>query len=272
LGEVDKMKLLNKLCNEVDKVFENVITNHFQLGSREFSFPDAVILGLLENLNNHSKTLLILLEKKHYASLDTVLRTIFENYVYLLYVLEKDTLERSKAYAYSNKIKEIHLFNMLTEDSLYGNQLRKFLGVTKENIENKFLPYLNEKYKKEITDVYIEELKMIRTEQKWYNFNGKTNNFKKLCREMNLSKQYDLIYSFLSTETHAKDAIKNFSFEEGFIGLLYKKNENKLHIFLSELFVLESIRLVYKYYGLKIELKNFNTLLKINYKYNQFIK
>lgn len=261
------MKLLKKLCNEADKVLENVFDNYFNLAKREFSFPDAVILGLLENLNNHSKSLLILIDKKHYASLDTVLRTVFENYVYLLYLVEKNTLERSKSYAYSNKIKEIRLFEMLTEDSLYGNQLRKFVGITKEKITKKFSPYINEKYKKEITDFYVDELKMSRTEQKWYNYNGKINNFKKLCIEMKMLKQYDLIYSFLSTETHAKDAIKNFSFHEGFIGLLYKENENKLHIFLSELFLLEAIRLVYKYYGLNAELKNFNTLLKINYKY-----
>ncbi|TYS58089.1 hypothetical protein FZC74_13930 [Sutcliffiella horikoshii] len=265
------MKTLNKMCREADKVFEKVMSNHFQMNIEniKFDFADAVILGLLENLINHSKSILILVENKQYSSIDSILRTIFENYVFLSFVLQKNTSIRAKAYLYSTKIKEKHFFNCLIEDTLNGYKLRSFLNVNKEDLKRQFSENFNVEKVREIEEKYISEIGMRRVEQKWYNFDGNTKTFKKLCSNLNFSMEYELIYSILSTETHGKDAISNFSFKENRVDILKKFKNEELHLSLCELYLLDSIRLIYKYYGLKQDLNNFNLLLGLNYKYRK---
>lgn len=125
------MKTFNRVIIESEKVFEKVIDGYFKPKGIKVDISDVVILGLLENLINHSKSMKILLENNHYASLDTILRVIFENFVFIKYILDKDTEYRSKSYFYSTKIKEIKLLNMITEDSLEGSEVRKFLELKK---------------------------------------------------------------------------------------------------------------------------------------------
>jgi hypothetical protein len=262
------LKTLKRMCKEADKVYDKVIDEYFQkrVGEVEFDYDDAVILGLLENLINHTKTLILLIEKEHYASIDTVLRTFFENYVYLQFVLEKDTDLRAKSYFYSTKMKEMNIFNSITEESLSGNKLRKFLGVEKEDIINKFSKQFNSEKISSISKLYLVELGMQRPEQKWFNINGKFKSLKDVCASLELTVEYNLIYSTLSTETHAKDALKNFYFEENRVNLLSNLKKDQIHTSLCELYLLNSVRLIYKYYELMKELKMFNKLIEINYR------
>jgi Family of unknown function (DUF5677) len=259
-------EMLKWIIKEADKVCDKVITQLIKK-EEEFDYDDAVILGLLENLINHSKSMIILLENKHYSSLDTILRTIFENYVYMLFIMEKDTYLRAKSYFYSTKIKELNLLDKLTEDSLDGHKLRKFIGVPKNEIVNTFSSGIDKDYKEEIINLYLNEIGMEWKDQKWYNFDGKTKNFKCLCSKLNLSAEYELIYSTLSIETHAKDAIQNFLIQKDYVGIVDKIKDENLHLSMSSLYLMESVRLIYKYYGLTKELKNFNTLIAINYRY-----
>lgn len=262
------LKNLKRIIKEADKVYEQVMTEYFGKANNsvEFGYTDAVALGLSENLINHSKSIIILLENNHHASLDTILRTIFENYVFLKFILEDNSTIRAKSYIYSTKIKEIQLMNNLTEDSLGGYNLREFLGVKKNEITDKFTKGMSESYKEETIRGYIDELGMKRLEQKWYNLDGGTKNLKILCEKMELSVEYNLIYSILSTETHAKDAIRNFLFEENRIDLLNVMKDEKLYVSMGGLYLMKAARLIYMHYGLKKQLKNFNTLLALNYK------
>ncbi|MGX6445786.1 DUF5677 domain-containing protein [Neobacillus sp. K501] len=261
------MKTLKRVVTESQKVFKNVIDECFnQRGDRgEFDIPDAVILGLLENMINHSKSMLILLESKHHTAGDTILRTIFENYVYCKFILEKDTEIRAKSYTYSTKIKEIQLLNDLTEDSLDSYKLREFLQLKKGEIREKLAAKMDDNYQKSIIDGYLNDIGMKRIEQKWYNLDGDTNNFKKLCHKIGLFVEYNLLYSILSIETHGKDAIRNFYFEKNRINLINMKKSEELYLAMSVTCLMESVKLIYNYYGLKSLLKNFNTLVGINY-------
>jgi len=264
------LKIFKKILNESNKVFDTVLENYFQKNVDKvvFDYPDAIILGLLENIINHSKTIIILIENKHQSSLDTIMRTLFENYVYLLFILKRETELRSKSYAYSNKIRELNLYRKLSEDSLEGKKLRDFIKADKEKLDEIFLSKRDFNYMERIENTYFSEIGMKRNEQKWYNFNDGTNNFKKLCSNLGLSVEYDLIYSLLSTETHAKDAIKNFKFSEFGIDLIQKIDNYNLCVNLSSLYLLHSVRMIYKHYGLNKELKSFNTIIAVNHKYS----
>ncbi|MEQ6378748.1 DUF5677 domain-containing protein [Bacillaceae bacterium S4-13-56] len=230
-----------------------------------------MILGLLENLINHSKSMLILLMQKHHVSIDTILRTIFENYVYLKFVLEKDTDKRAKSYGCSTKLKEIQLMDNLAEDSLRGHSLREFLKIKKDDV-SKLSKEMSETYKERVIDQYLNELGMKRLEQKWYNLNQNTKTLKKLCEDLDLTVEYELIYSILSTETHAKDAIQRFFFEKNYIRILEVMKNELLYVSMAGLYLIESVRLIYTYYNLKKCLTNFNALIAINDKFRKAAK
>ncbi|WBL16433.1 DUF5677 domain-containing protein [Sutcliffiella sp. NC1] len=262
------MRRLKKIQSEADKVFDNVVNGYFQKsGTVEFGYADASILGLLENLINHTKTLIVLIEKKHYDSLDIILRTVFENYVYLRYILETNTDLRAKSYVYSCKINEIRLHNSLIEDSLTGNKIRNFLNTPKHKVDNYIFEGMNQDYKNRVLSVYLNEIGMKRVEQKWYNIDGKTRNFKSLCNKLDLSVEYDIIYSILSAETHGKDAMAKFEFKDDHVSLIKNIKSIEFYSSISGLYLMDSIENVYKYYKLTKDLKKFQTLLKINYKY-----
>lgn len=261
------MKNLKRIVKETDKVFEQIMGEYFENNSTvEFGYTDAVLLGLLENLNNHCKSMLILLDNNHHSSIDTILRIIFENYVYLKFILERDSAKRAKSYVYSTKIKEIQLSDKLTEESLDGYKIRKFLGVRKEEVLEKFTEAMDKDFKEDKINRYLNEIGMKRIEQKWYNIDGGTKNFKILCDKVGLSVEYNLIYSILSTETHGRDAIQNFWFQEDRVNLLNITKDEKLYLSMGGLYCIEAVRSIYTYYGLKKQLKSFNTLIALNYK------
>ncbi|OHX38842.1 DUF5677 domain-containing protein [Cytobacillus oceanisediminis] len=262
------MKALKRVVKESEKVFNNVIEGYSKLKGSEMKldYHDIVILGLLENLINQSKSMILLLENNQHSSLDTILRVIFENYVYIKFILEKDTPLRAKSYTYSTKIKEIELLNYLTEDSLDGYKLRNFLDLKKDEVKKVLTAdKMDDKYQKSIRDGYLSEIGMKRTEQKWYNLDGKTKNFKALCLKIDLFVEYNLIYSILSIETHGKDALRNFRIEEDRIDLINMVKSKELYLSMSEMCLMESVKLIYENYGLKGPLKSFNTLVAINY-------
>ncbi|WHY63247.1 DUF5677 domain-containing protein [Cytobacillus firmus] len=260
------MKTFNRVIIESEKVFEKVIDGYFKPKGIKVDISDVVILGLLENLINHSKSMKILLENNHYASLDTILRVIFENFVFIKYILDKDTEYRSKSYFYSTKIKEIKLLNMITEDSLEGSEVRKFLELKKDEVKEKLkAETMDENYKTNIYETYSRDFGMSHPNQKWYNLDGKTKSLKLLCEKLGLTIDFNLIYSILSIETHGKDAIRNFSIEEDRVDLINMVKNKELYLSMSAMYIMESVGLIYSHYDLKRLLKTFNTMVAINH-------
>jgi hypothetical protein len=263
------MKTLKMLIKEGDKVFNAVIDDYFRNEkiNSEFNYTDAVVLGLLENLINHSKSMVILLENKHHSSLDSILRTAFENFVYLKFIFQKDTARRANSYAVSTKIKEIGLMEDLTEDSMGGYKMREFLEMDKDAVSKDLAKGMDDEYRSNTVNVYLKEIGMSWKGQKWYNLDGKTKDLKTVCSQLDMSVEYKLIYSILSIETHAKNAIRNFNFRENRVDLINVMKNEELYINLNTLYLRESIELIYSHYGLKQALKKFNTLFALNIRF-----
>ncbi len=264
------MRCFSKIQKEADEVFGNILTEVFQNEESivEFTYKDAVVMGLIKNLINHSKSLYILLDNKHHTSVDAILRTIFENYVYLKFILEKNSLVRAKSYAYSNRISEYQMFDKLTEQTLKGKDMRNLLKVTLEEVTAMFEKKDSPERRSEIESLYLEEFGMKWLKQKWYNLDGETKNFKALCIKMGMEPEYEFIYSILSTEVHGKDAMKNLDVQEFFVILKDSHTkDSKLHISMASLYLMESVRVIYQHYDMKKKLRHFNTMLRIHRKY-----
>jgi hypothetical protein len=256
---------------EADKALKCVFEEGLSHKDKDFNSVDGVILGLFDNLIGHADSISILLKPKHTASVDSILRTLFENYVYLTFILDKDTEKRATSYAVAGKAEEYLMYDMISEDSNKGKKIRDFIGLNNSGD-------LNRKYeqhgisKEEINQTYLTELGMSRLEQKWYNLYPelKLTSFKKLSIYCDMEAQYNVVYRILSREVHGGDALHRFELKSNFVGIKKTKHQDtKLHENIVKLFLLESIRKIYMHYGLKKQLKSFNTLIELNVNYSK---
>lgn len=148
-----------------------------------------------------------------------------------------------------------------------GYKMRQFIGIDKDTITKHFNKGIDEEYKANTINGYLKEIGMHRKEQKWYNLYGKTKTFKDLCTKLDMSVEYELLYSTLSLETHAKDAIRNFLFAENRVDLINVMKNEELYVSLSSLYLMNSIKLIYAHYGLNRRIKKFNTMIAVKYQF-----
>lgn len=261
------MIFLKKINREADKVAGNVLKEAFSEGlNREFSYADMAILGILENIINQVKSLEILHEQNHNTSADIIIRAIFENYVYLKFLLKDNTELKGKSYQYSVRLSEFSLVDKLKDQSLDGKRLRDFIGVKLVDIENMYDTKTDPGQRVRIEKEYLEVIGMKRLEQKWYNLDGKTKNFKDLCNHLQMNTEYEFIYSLMSKEAHGKDANEWFELKEYLVMMKQSSNykENYLHIQLASMYLMESVKEVYNYYGMKSRKRHFEAMLGVH--------
>ncbi|MBU8773173.1 DUF5677 domain-containing protein [Cytobacillus oceanisediminis] len=265
------MKMLKKSLNEADKLSEKVLKQYFELNreNTEFDTHDAAIIGLFEDMIGKVQSLIILIENNSHNGADAIARMIMENYTFIKFILEKDTKNRGESYYQSLKIHQLKLHDTLTQENVLGREVRGFLGKTLEDI-NSIDPKMSEKdYRNGLVQDYLTPLNLKDRKSKWYNFNGEINNFRELCKYLKMEKDYVLVYQILSQEVHSQQADKFFKFEKNLIRVNKKNDGSHLHIPLVNSYLIDVIRMIYTYYGLKSELKKFNTLMKINYTINR---
>lgn len=265
------LKYLVKIKKEADKVAENVLKDVFSENEfREFSYEDVAIIGLLENIINQVKSLEILDQQNHNTSADVILRAVFENYVYLKFILEGDTALRGKAYHYSVRLSEFEMYDKLTEQTLQGRALREFVNVELDTLKEMYTEKTDVERRNKIEKEYVESIGMKWLGQNWYNLDGKTKSLKKLCNKLKMEAEYEFIYSTLSKEAHGKDAINWFDFQEFVVSIKKSNNykDNFFHIQVASNYLIESVKEIYKYYGMKDRLKHFQAMLGVHKRIN----
>lgn len=261
------MKIIKRIVKESDKVTKNILDKCFTMyyPNKEIELHDAAILGLLEDMIGKTLSLITLVENKNYNTLDAIARMMFENFIYLKFMLEKDTSNRGAAYIYSLKRRELRIFDSIAEQTLVGSKVRSFLNIKRDKFITDFPKFSDLNYKEEI-ETFNPYDKKVKT-QKWYNFNGRINNLRKLSAYLDIEDQYILLYQIFSGEVHAQESLKYFHFEENYVTVLRKEVDSKTHISIASNFMIETIRSVYSYYGLKEEIKVFNNIIAANYRY-----
>lgn len=257
------MKYLVKINREADTVAEKVLKDNFlNQADRQFCYEDAAILGLLENIINQVKSLEILNKHNHNTSVDVILRAIFENYIYLKFILEQNTALRGKAYQYSIRLSEFAFYDKLTDKTLQSRKLREFIDVSLDTLEKMYGDETDADRRNKMGQEYISLIGMQRLEQKWYNLDGKTKTLKALCATLKKETEYDFIYTLLSKEAHGKDAMEWFDLKEFYVAIkksnTYK--DNLLHIQVATKYLIESVKAIYNYYNMKEKLKHFETM------------
>ncbi|UOQ47765.1 DUF5677 domain-containing protein [Gracilibacillus caseinilyticus] len=256
------MKILKKVLKEANESVEKVIVKSIGENNQEFDFPEAITLGLFEDMVKKIESMILLIENKQDASIDTIARSVMENYVYLKVLLSDNNELLAQSYFVSKKYKEFKLYEMIKMPGKKGNEIRRLLDNPNIDEMDNEANILNEDdLKEKYPDVFNKRF----INQKWYNIDGKTKNFEQLCKKQGLQAEYEIMYKLLSNEVHSMDALKRWEFEENQVHMVYSNKGLTMHIHMVGLFLLETIRRLYEFYGLKEDLNTFNTLIRVNY-------
>jgi len=259
------LRELNYIFNKVDKVTEKVLEKFsIQHETAEFDIHDGVIIGLLEDILGKIKSLNILIEAKSLDSIDVVMRSAFEGYVYLSYILKTDTKQRARAYAYKNEIEEIKLFEKMTEKNKSGKKIRDFLGQTREDVLS-YNPQVTPEYIKDLHNKYENLFSPKEMKKNWFDFDNKTKNIEQLCIKLEMEVEYNLIYRLFPKDVHSSRALSRLQVSEQKISVGTFEKDSYLHKSLASLFLMEIARAVLTYYDLQNELKLFNMNVRLNH-------
>lgn len=257
-------KFEKELIGNTEKVIEQIIEKKFVKPSypKKFDVDDYVILGLYDGIVSRFDSIIYLAEADKVFGVESIARAILEAHAFLIYIIERDTLKRAKAYFYSVKKKEVGIYKDLIREDEKGNNIRKYLKVSKMDLVDRYSAKSNELEKKYEKYVGVKK-------KNWYQYDRKNNNFSELCESLGLGEKHYLLFKMFSTEVHAKDAGKQFEIDKSNdeIGLIYMTLKNIEHVInYGALTIVEVTRLVYKYYGLESEKSKFNKNIEFKYK------
>lgn len=229
----------------------------------DLPIEDFVILSLYNSIINKIVDVKLLIDNNHYDSIEIIVRTIFEQYVYLKYILISDTKLKSEQFYYSYRIQSAtkgkKIFtNFKNNKSLYGdlpkldNQSAKQLGkqfVDEKDFDNQIQEYLI-KFK---DNIEYDPKKNKRYYENWYNIDNSVNNLKDLVsvKDMDIYESiYEILYAYGSMSVHGIDVPGNITpFEEGTIlGKNINKSSNEVFV---GVILLDLSRLVTKHYKLE---------------------
>lgn len=263
------MKKLEYLIRQVDKTIETVFKEAIDNREAEWNYSDASVIGFLQNLRALGASIFLLQDNESYAGIESLIRVSFENYVFLKYILQKDSLNRATAYILSDVKFQKKYYDILIQQGKTGREIRELLSVTIDEISEGAGNLTNPEYIERLNDRYASCFGG-RIPKIWYNFDNKTNNFEQLCNKMGDSAMYNILYRLFSRETHSAKVNDMFSYEKNMVTLNPPYISDEMTESAICLFLIESIRKVYKYYELKDSLITFNFNLKIKYTHNNF--
>ncbi|MFJ8103924.1 DUF5677 domain-containing protein [Lysinibacillus sp. NPDC096212] len=144
------IKFGKELLKQIDVVVKKVLDKKFTNPKypKDFDIEDYVILGLFDGIVSRFDSILYLAEADKLFGIEAIARGILEAHAYLIYILEKDIVKRSKAYFYSVKKKELDIYQGIIAEDVKGIELRQFLNISKEKFIEKFEDKVNEMHEK----------------------------------------------------------------------------------------------------------------------------
>lgn len=259
----------NIYLKQAEKAERSILKEYYEKRQIEFGVEDGAIYGLFIELIRKTESIAYLAEVEKTGGINSILRSVFEIYIYLSFILEKDTKKRARAYAKKWKVDQAFLFDLLNGDSDDANEVRKFLGITKEEFMHDYSEVFSssdpEKWRKEFADIFPNQKKM---PKQWYNFDGKTSNFYSLCKKLNMSAMYNTLFRVMSADTHSADVVRNFHMTPNYLSVLKNKDSGSDVLGMAEALLKETIVLVLHYYKLNSLERKISTTIAINEKIN----
>lgn len=221
--EIDKLGL-------VVQKGEEILNNSYKHFSEQYpKMPDEIIVGMLlygkviENLD----AVFILLENASEQCAESITRDLFENMLYLKFILDTEHFEkRALAYYYS------YLRDRLTSVGTLLSQTPK--GVKIRGYMNKELPDESLERLRDALKKIMSEKKFKGIKNEWYRIKGSKKNYypkwhrlfggpekiRDLAVYCDFEAEYDMLYGTYSSQVHSTNALQHIKIiGDGRIGI-----------------------------------------------------
>lgn len=164
----------------------------------------------------------ILADHGHLNTMNSIARDLFENHVYLLFMLQERYRYRAKAYQFQAFQENLNLINWHDPSKNIGKKLSPYLNASKLPLPKDLLDKKEYILKRLQED---SEFKSISVDWKrkrkegqhpsWYNIGGGKDSIAALCRYLEIEEQYKTVYSIFSSETHSTNGLNQILYEDG---------------------------------------------------------
>lgn len=175
----------------------------------------------LRNFLEYTDACSILVKQSSIEPCNTILRTLLENFLYIEYLLEKQTYERSLCFIVWNAFENKKIFLSMDgksdpykrmetaykKDKLFHDQKPFVLPDIELRIRNNEKLLELGKYKSTVSE-YIRTKKKLNRTPYWYNLFDGPLNIEKLADRLGFNTYYEILYRGLSTSTHGTAIIQ----------------------------------------------------------------
>ncbi|MDM5233362.1 DUF5677 domain-containing protein [Lysinibacillus pakistanensis] len=203
---------------------------------------------LYSDILEKSESILLLTSQQQYRGAPSMLRSIYENYIYIKYIFErrKYVNNRAEAYYLWTQLEIQKIMNVINSKEKKGEIVRK------ELIVSAITPFLKNGSIEEMINRYntLTEGKMVDLFSKIPNFYSKSiegkkySSFELLCEYLDETFYYEIIYRILSLEVHGKSKeLNSYGNWDEFIQ--YQCN----------FLIMDSTMILSKHFGLRKELE-----------------
>ncbi|MDO6744074.1 DUF5677 domain-containing protein [Tenacibaculum soleae] len=217
--------LIQNHCSNLLKEVINYATHYlqFDIKVKRLGKNNHIPTLIFRNILELSDSISILIKESSIEPCKILLRSLLENILTLIYMLEGDEKLNSLCYIVVNTNREIKKINKFinTEQGSKYFKLRMekdelnldfdYFINHPDMIKNKKtkLSLLNQPEFKPVQEEYIRTLKEKRNNNpKWYSLYDGPKNISELAEKLNKTIQYDFFYSKFSDSVHGQDVLK----------------------------------------------------------------
>lgn len=181
------------------------------------TIPDEymIIILMFRKIIEKADAVFILCDNGAYKSAESITRDVFENYLFLNYIIDGNYKEKAFRYIYQTLQDELQMMKKLDrKNNKINDEIKEFYP----DIDNR-KNYIDKRLKqKEFHNIKIEWDRMLKSENNkktkentrkkklfptWYNLNNGPKSIKDLSRKYGMFLWFDFLYNYLSKQVHS---------------------------------------------------------------------
>jgi hypothetical protein len=204
---------LEASVDDAFKIRNYIIKNCFS-ETDPFDPVDDAIISLFNSIASKSEAISILNKKDKFSEISLIMRPFLEQYLYLIFILEKNTDQRAKAYLYNQRygmLKKYKSYIENAKDEKTKKEIKKiFTEVHEKSLSGRKTMEEDLEYFKEKYISIFPQLSKSNQRRNWFNveLNG-ICNFTDLIKYLGKDDLYWGIYNPMTYDTHGLSAPKN---------------------------------------------------------------
>lgn len=204
-------QLLEEIRNFGSFVIENVFNNN-EIDDYVRLVTSCLLRQIIELLDATA----ILIKKSSSEPCNLLIRGLFESYLFIKFLLEKNSKERAKVYYVCYFMKKREWEEKRDPASIAGEKLQEKLindGYSDEHFSNQNskteIEKIDQILKNPLFDKIISKYKLFKKKPHWYTLFTGYQNLYELAEKLKCSTHYDILYKYFSEYAHSEKTLEN---------------------------------------------------------------